>query len=164
MFPYRVLYTESEYDIQNNDLLYKTPSTHHKTFKLLYFRKFRKVSKTSFFNFVLCISCIINIFVFCKFVFVCKFGTFFYIIYITRVGHWYIDSLIHSFIRRRFCRGPGMRPACHPAIEVPPPSLAAKVLPLETPLEKALQQAAGAPPLQVPPRVVSWPHGGTKER
>ena len=35
MFPYRVKYTESEYDIQNNDLLYKIHQKHQNTFELL---------------------------------------------------------------------------------------------------------------------------------
>ena len=35
MFPYTVKYTESEYDIKNNDLLYKTDPTHQNTFELL---------------------------------------------------------------------------------------------------------------------------------
>ena len=33
MFPYRVKYTESEYDIQNNDLLYKTHQQYQNTFE-----------------------------------------------------------------------------------------------------------------------------------
>ena len=35
MFPYRVKYTESEYDLQNNDLLYKIDQQCQKTFKHL---------------------------------------------------------------------------------------------------------------------------------
>ena len=35
MFLYRVKYTESEYDIQNNDLLYKIHQTCQNTFELL---------------------------------------------------------------------------------------------------------------------------------
>ena len=35
MFPYRVKYTESEYDIQNNDLLYKTHQKYQNTFEML---------------------------------------------------------------------------------------------------------------------------------
>ena len=34
MFPYRVKYTESEYDIQNNDLLYKIHQKHQNTLYL----------------------------------------------------------------------------------------------------------------------------------
>jgi hypothetical protein len=33
MFLYRVKYTESEYDIQNNDLFYKIHQQHHNTFQ-----------------------------------------------------------------------------------------------------------------------------------
>ena len=33
MFPYRVKYTESEYDIQNNDLLYKIDQQCQNTFE-----------------------------------------------------------------------------------------------------------------------------------
>ena len=35
MFPYRVKYTESEYDIQNNGLLYKTHQQYQNTFDIL---------------------------------------------------------------------------------------------------------------------------------
>ena len=35
MFPYTVKYTESEYDIQNNNLLYKIDQKHQNTFELL---------------------------------------------------------------------------------------------------------------------------------
>ena len=35
MFPYRVKHTESEYDIQNNDLLYKTHKQYQNTFEIL---------------------------------------------------------------------------------------------------------------------------------
>ena len=35
MFPYKVEYTESEYDIQNNDLLYKIPPKYQNTFEML---------------------------------------------------------------------------------------------------------------------------------
>ena len=34
MFPYRIKYTESEYDIQNNDLLYKIHTKHQHTFEI----------------------------------------------------------------------------------------------------------------------------------
>ena len=60
MFLYRVKYTESEYDVQNNDLLYKP-----KTPK--YFQFFWKVLETTRkhfvanFYFVICISYIIHI-------------------------------------------------------------------------------------------------------
>ena len=35
MFPYRVKYKESEYDIQNNDLLHKIQQKHQTTFEIL---------------------------------------------------------------------------------------------------------------------------------
>ena len=35
MFPYRVKYTESEYDIQNNDLLYKIEQQFQNTYEVL---------------------------------------------------------------------------------------------------------------------------------
>ena len=35
MFPYRLKYTESEYDIQNNDLLYKIDQKIQNTFEIL---------------------------------------------------------------------------------------------------------------------------------
>ena len=35
MFPYKVQYTESEYDIQNSNLLYKTPLKHQNVFETL---------------------------------------------------------------------------------------------------------------------------------
>ena len=35
MFPYRFKYTESEYDIQNNDLSYKIDPTCQNTFDML---------------------------------------------------------------------------------------------------------------------------------
>ena len=35
MFPYSVKYIESEYDIQNNDLLYKIDQTYQNTFEML---------------------------------------------------------------------------------------------------------------------------------
>ena len=37
MFPHRVKYTESEYDIQNNDLLYKIDQTYQKYFQTFVF-------------------------------------------------------------------------------------------------------------------------------
>ena len=37
MFPYRVKYTESGYDIQNNDLLYKIDPKHQNAFEYLEF-------------------------------------------------------------------------------------------------------------------------------
>ena len=45
MFPYRVKYVESEYDIQNNDLLYKIDQQHQNTFELL--ETFETVHKKS---------------------------------------------------------------------------------------------------------------------
>ena len=43
MFPYTEKYTESESDIQNNDLLYKTHQQHKNTFEML--ETFEKVWK-----------------------------------------------------------------------------------------------------------------------
>ena len=52
MFPYTVRYTESEYDIQINDLLYKIHRKHQNTFVFLdYGGKFRKVLKNQLFLF-----------------------------------------------------------------------------------------------------------------
>ena len=42
MFPYRVKYTESEYDIQNNNSLYKIHQQCQNTFELWDFLKFKK--------------------------------------------------------------------------------------------------------------------------
>ena len=43
MFPYRVQYTESEYGIQNNDLLYKINPKCQNTFELLgFFENFQE--------------------------------------------------------------------------------------------------------------------------
>ena len=43
MFPYRVKYTECEYDIQNNDLLYNTLPKHQITFDFLKKQKRGKI-------------------------------------------------------------------------------------------------------------------------
>ena len=59
MFPYRVKYTESEYDIQNNDLLYKIDQTCQNTFEHL--ENIENFQKQSNDYFVLCINCIIHI-------------------------------------------------------------------------------------------------------
>ena len=56
MFLYTGKYTESEYDIQNNNLLYKTDQQCQNTFEFVQnLGKFRNISKTSFFYFVICI-------------------------------------------------------------------------------------------------------------
>ena len=52
MFPYRVKYTESEYDIQNNDLLYKIDQHHQNTFDC--FESFGKI-KFENFKYLFCI-------------------------------------------------------------------------------------------------------------
>ena len=39
MFPYTVKYNESEYDIQNNNLLYQIEQKHQHTFENVYFLK-----------------------------------------------------------------------------------------------------------------------------
>ena len=72
MFLYRVKYTESEYDIQDNDLLYKLDQQCQNTFQKLENRTFKK--KILFFYFVICINCIIHI-LYC-FVFVVFFVNF----------------------------------------------------------------------------------------
>ena len=60
MFPYTVKYIESEYDIQNNNLLYKIPPQNQNTFEMLDVGgKLRKVSKTIFY-FIVCINSIIH--------------------------------------------------------------------------------------------------------
>ena len=48
MFPYRVKYNESESDIQNNDLLYKTHQKYQNTFE--FFRTFSRNSKIHIFQ------------------------------------------------------------------------------------------------------------------
>ena len=45
MFPYRVKYTESEYDLQDNNLLYKIHQQCQNTFELLEFFRKRKKRK-----------------------------------------------------------------------------------------------------------------------
>ena len=50
MFPYRVKYTESEYDIQNNDLLYKIDQTCQDTFDIL--ENFVIIPKNKILNFL----------------------------------------------------------------------------------------------------------------
>ena len=47
MFPYRVKYNESEYDIQNNDLLYKIEQKCQNTFEMLQTWKFSKSKQTN---------------------------------------------------------------------------------------------------------------------
>ena len=62
MFPYTEKYTESESDIQNNDLLCKTHQQHQNTFEILEnFGKSKKQSKFSKFYFVISIDSIIHI-------------------------------------------------------------------------------------------------------
>ena len=62
MFPYRAKYTKSEYDIQNNDLLYKIDQQFQNTFNFLYFGgKIRNISKNKILHFILCINSIIHI-------------------------------------------------------------------------------------------------------
>ena len=82
MFPYRVKYTESEYDIQNNDLLYKMPPKRQK-----YFRKFGKIQKiwknTKFF-FIICINSIIDILYILYFCNFCTLGIYGFLYYTCR--------------------------------------------------------------------------------
>ena len=60
MFLYRVKYTESEYDIQNNDLLYKTHQQYQNTFEIWgTFGKFEKIYSNCYV--VICIISIIRI-------------------------------------------------------------------------------------------------------
>ena len=61
MFPYRGKYTESEYDIQNNDLSYKIPKTCQNIFE--HFENVRKNQKTKLSKFysIISINCIIHI-------------------------------------------------------------------------------------------------------
>ena len=62
MFQYRVKYIESEYDIQNINLLYKTHPKCQNTFDLLeMFGKLRKCAKDSNFYFVISINSITHI-------------------------------------------------------------------------------------------------------
>ena len=58
MAAYTEKYTESESDIQNNDLLYKTHRKHQNTFEML--EIFGKTEKSNAY-FVICIICIIHI-------------------------------------------------------------------------------------------------------
>ena len=62
MFPYRVKYTEPEYDIQINDLLVKIDQQCQNTFETLEtFGTLREVSKVSNVYFVIYINSIIQI-------------------------------------------------------------------------------------------------------
>ena len=62
MFPYTEKYTESEYDIQNNDLLYKINHKCQNTFEFLEsFGIYRTIAKIEVVYFVLYISSIIHI-------------------------------------------------------------------------------------------------------
>ena len=47
MFPSRVKYTESKYDIQNNDLLYKAHQQYQNTFDILKKLKYFKSKQTN---------------------------------------------------------------------------------------------------------------------
>ena len=51
MFPYWVKYTESEYDIQNNELLYKIDHTCQNTFELL--EMFENIENVNAFSFLI---------------------------------------------------------------------------------------------------------------
>ena len=86
MFPYRVKYTESEYEIQNNDLLYKTTPKFPNTFEQL--GKTLEIQKMKNLKFLFC-----NLYKLHN-SYVVHFGNFgiyrffciFIFIYITRVG------------------------------------------------------------------------------
>ena len=88
MFPYRVNYNESEYDIQNDDLLYKIHPKHQTTFEMLEnignYIKPKITNKYIIVYFVICISYTTQISII--FVFVGNVGSlyflYFYIIYI----------------------------------------------------------------------------------
>ena len=82
MFPYRVKFTESEFDIQNNDLLYKIDQKCQNTFNVLDlgWNSWKKKLYSVF-----CIISIIHILYFLYFV------EFLYILYILYI--WYIDLL-----------------------------------------------------------------------
>ena len=71
MFPYTEKYTESESDIQNNDLLYKIDQQCQNTFDFLNKLEFSKKSKSSNVYCVFYINSIIHILHF-----VCKFWIF----------------------------------------------------------------------------------------
>ena len=88
MFLYRVKYTESEYDIHNNDLLYKIDHKHQNTFEFLNLGGKSKTFEKINFYLIICISPIIHFFVlFVNFV-ILRFLDFctFVFIYITCVG------------------------------------------------------------------------------
>ena len=51
MFPYRVKYTDSESDIQNQDFLYKVHQQHQNTFEML--ENVRKSNKSKKLNIIL---------------------------------------------------------------------------------------------------------------
>ena len=61
MFPYRFKYTETAYDIQDNDLLYKIDQQYQNTFECLENGKIRKCC------FIIYIISIIKIWFVCKF-------------------------------------------------------------------------------------------------
>ena len=105
MFLYTVKYTESEFDIQNNNLLYNLHQTYHNIFKnksneVFYFSKQKKkkrahlyiynrlMSNMSNFYFVICIIPIIYISYFCI------LYIFLYIVYILYI--LYILDILYS--------------------------------------------------------------------
>ena len=49
MFPYRVKYTESEYDIQNNDSLYKIDPTCQNAFDFLFLENIEQIQQQQVF-------------------------------------------------------------------------------------------------------------------
>ena len=64
MFPYTVKYTESEYDFQNNNLLYKIHQQYQNTFEKPICSKCsknRKQSKKTNFDLIICIDYIVHI-------------------------------------------------------------------------------------------------------
>ena len=63
MFQYRVKYTESEYDIQNNDSLYKIDPKHQNAFEFLktFGTILKKTKHENLFNFIISINSIIHI-------------------------------------------------------------------------------------------------------
>ena len=87
MFPYRVKYNESEYDIQNNDLSYKIDQQCQNTFDILkIYEKFGKMSTSSILYFIIYVNCIIQILQILYFWDLCVFLNFYIYTYITRVG------------------------------------------------------------------------------
>ena len=86
MFPYRVKYNESEYDIQNNDILYKIDQQYQNTFELCFLlEKFREKLKRIKLLFCYMYNLYNSIFVFFVNIVFCFLYYYIYI-YITRVG------------------------------------------------------------------------------